>query len=58
MEEESSVYFLRKMAEMPFLDNVTMDLPIFKYKVFLKNPKCISYVLVRSFKALKKLVKL
>lgn len=53
MEGESSVYFLREMAEMPFLDNVTMDLPIFKYKVFLKNPKCISYMLVRGFKALK-----
>lgn len=40
MEEESSVYFLGKMAEMPFLDNIIMDLPIFNYRIFLKNPKC------------------
>lgn len=40
MEEESSVYFLGKMAEMSFLDNTIMDLPIFSYRVFLKNPKC------------------
>lgn len=28
------------MAEMSFLDNTIMDLPIFSYRVFLKNPKC------------------